>query len=321
MSANSSTSSKLLWNNSNCSVLISSGSFWLRKPKALVSGGVSNSLSTEYRCGCGCEGLGLESDLRVRGGVCEARCTNVDHQGYRGLRCGGGEVLQPVERGCVARPLGPASRKYASPFARPLATTYNVVAFFAVDRATPLGTLGIRRARVGWDAEGERRSGLARTGTNCFGHAPEEQQPLDVLKTATGGGAGRGNAVVYTAAMGGPCGRRRVWLWRGSCYNPPCPYSHGGEYTTRGDGVVVVSSGGENERKASQTAPHSSSCSYSFGYGLGIYPLLFSKCHAARCTQHTVCVYWTVSVTSAAVYFIFQWQQEQDMANMANLRS
>jgi hypothetical protein len=201
------------------------------------------------------------------------------------------------------------------------ATRDHVVAFFAVDRATPLGTLGIRRARVGWDAEGERRSGLARTGTNCFGHAPEEQQPLDVLKTATGEGAGRGDAVVYTAAMGGPCGRRRVWLWRGSCYNPPCPYSHGGEYTTRGDGVVVVSSGGENERKASQTAPHSSSCSYSFGYGLGIYPLLFSKCHAARCTQHTVCVYWTVSVTSAAVYFIFQWQQEQDMANMANLRS
>jgi hypothetical protein len=52
----------------------------------------------ERRGGSVCEGLGLESALRVRGGVCEARCTDVDHQGYRGLLCGGGEVLQPVER-------------------------------------------------------------------------------------------------------------------------------------------------------------------------------------------------------------------------------
>jgi hypothetical protein len=41
-----------------------------------------------------CEGHGLESALHIRGGVCEARSTNADHQGYRGLRCWGGEVLQ-----------------------------------------------------------------------------------------------------------------------------------------------------------------------------------------------------------------------------------
>ena len=56
----------------------------------------------------------------------------------------------------------------------------HVVAFFAVDRATPLGTLVIRRARVGWDAEGERRSGLVRTGTKVFDHAVEH--PLDIAQ-------------------------------------------------------------------------------------------------------------------------------------------
>jgi hypothetical protein len=135
----------------------------LRKPKALVSGGVSNSLSTG-RCGCGCEGLGLESALRVRDGVCEARCTDVDHQGYRGLLCGGGEVLQPVERGGLAL-LDPQVRQSVRKAARD-----HVVAFLAVERVCPLGTRVIRRARVGWDAEGERRSGLPLNGTKVFDH-------------------------------------------------------------------------------------------------------------------------------------------------------
>ena len=56
----------------------------------------------------------------------------------------------------------------------------HVVAFFAVDRATPLGILVIRRVPFLRDAEGERRSGLPRTGTKVFDHAV--QQPLDVAR-------------------------------------------------------------------------------------------------------------------------------------------
>jgi hypothetical protein len=89
-----------------------------------------------------CEGVGLESGLHVRGGVCEARCTNVNYQGYRGLLCGGGEVLQPVEFEGVAL-LDPQVRQSVRYGARDY-----VVAFFALERVTPNGLLVIRRVRV-----------------------------------------------------------------------------------------------------------------------------------------------------------------------------
>jgi hypothetical protein len=50
----------------------------------------------------GLSGATEVSDCMYVAGVCEARCTNVDHQGYRGLLCGGGEVLQPVKAEGVA---------------------------------------------------------------------------------------------------------------------------------------------------------------------------------------------------------------------------
>jgi hypothetical protein len=49
-----------------------------------------------------------------------------------------------------------------------------------VERVCPLGTRIIRRARVGWDAECERRSGLPLDVTKVFDHTAE--QPLDVAR-------------------------------------------------------------------------------------------------------------------------------------------
>jgi hypothetical protein len=79
----------------------------------------------------GCEGVGLESALHVRGGVCEAGSTNIDHQGYRGLRCWGGEELQTEKLDCVAfadlQPCEPVGNGAPD----------HVVAFGAFELATP----------------------------------------------------------------------------------------------------------------------------------------------------------------------------------------
>jgi hypothetical protein len=95
---------------------------------------------------------------------------------HRGILCGGGEVLQPVEREGAAL-LDPQVRQSVRKAARD-----HVVVFFAVERVCPLAwhrpCLVIRRARVGWDAECERRSGLPLNGTKVFYLAAE--QPLDV---------------------------------------------------------------------------------------------------------------------------------------------
>jgi hypothetical protein len=69
-------------------------------------------------------------------------------------------VLQPVELEGVAlfdRQVRQSVRNAARD---------HVGAFFAVERVCPLGTRVIRRARVGWDAECERRSGLPLNVTN-----------------------------------------------------------------------------------------------------------------------------------------------------------
>jgi hypothetical protein len=56
----------------------SSGSFALvGEAEALGERGCQQFVA--LRCGCGCEGHGLKSVLYVRGGVYEARSTNVDH--------------------------------------------------------------------------------------------------------------------------------------------------------------------------------------------------------------------------------------------------
>jgi hypothetical protein len=72
-------------------------------------------------------------------------------------------VLQPVEREGAAL-LDPQVRQSVRNAARD-----HVGAFFAVERVCPLGTgRVIRRARVGWDAECERRSGLPLDVTKVF---------------------------------------------------------------------------------------------------------------------------------------------------------
>jgi hypothetical protein len=70
MSASSSMSSNLLWSNSThrlCILMLSSGPFWLRKPKALVRGGGGSAIRRATGVSA-CKCAGLESALRVRGG-------------------------------------------------------------------------------------------------------------------------------------------------------------------------------------------------------------------------------------------------------------
>jgi hypothetical protein len=96
----------MLWNSSCVFLLTCSGSFCSRELKRLGC-----QQFVERRGLSVCEGLGLESGLHVRGGVCEARCTNVDPPGRS--FAGGGEVLQPVELE-GSGPLGPASTSVRS---------------------------------------------------------------------------------------------------------------------------------------------------------------------------------------------------------------
>jgi hypothetical protein len=75
--------------------------------ESLSAGGSAAAKVPNSKVAC----MGMDCVLCVRVGVCEARCTDVDHQGYQAPLCGGGGVLQPVEL------------DYMSPFATALATT------------------------------------------------------------------------------------------------------------------------------------------------------------------------------------------------------